>query len=109
MLASNRSSCSGVLKSRLLSEDIRERKTCLWYSKNLRSLSLVLFRMPQPSLALLLYLIALPLPTLPGQTRTGHPDATGEVTLSGAVNPRIRLQDDRGPVDTGRRLSQMIL
>ncbi len=29
--------------------------------------------------------------------------------MSGAINPRIRLQDDRGPVETGLRLSQLNL
>lgn len=47
------------------------------------------------------------LPRLSGQAGAGQQDATREVTLSGAINPRIRPEDDRGPVEVGRKLSQL--
>jgi uncharacterized protein (TIGR03437 family) len=65
--------------------------------------------MRQSSLVLLFYLFTLPLPLLLAQFSTGSGEATGAVTLSGSVSPRIRPEDDRGPVEIGRKLSQLTL
>src|ERR1700733_3473399 len=57
---------------------------------------------------LLVYSVMAPLPGLLGQS-TGSQQTGGIVTLPGAINPRVRPEQDRGRVESTRKLSQMTL
>jgi subtilase family serine protease len=61
--------------------------------------------------ATLLFFVSLTLPSLLAQVsgEFGQGDKDGVVVLSGAINPRARLENDRGPVGGEKVLSHMTL
>jgi subtilase family serine protease len=69
----------------------------------------MLFRIGLSRLALLLYLVTSPLPRILGQISVESQRTVGSVRLSGSISPRARREDDRGPVDSARKLSHMTL
>src|ERR1019366_6162266 len=59
--------------------------------------------------ALFLYLITPTLSELSAQIDAGSRQKSSAVILSGAINPRVRPEDDLGPVKSTREMAQMTL
>src|ERR1035441_3372436 len=66
-------------------------------------------RIGRSRLALFFCLATSLLPGLSGQSSSAPQQTAATVMLSGAINPRVRREADRGPVEGTKRLSHMAL